>query len=73
MPSAGAGGYEGVWGLSLQWSPGAKPLVRGLGDEVLQKETILNSWKDSFLMNNNIHSVVRIFSGGTKSGNVIDK
>jgi len=27
MASAGARAYSGVWGLSLQWGPGAKPLV----------------------------------------------
>ena len=31
MASAGARAYMGVWGLSPQWGPGAKPLVRGLG------------------------------------------
>jgi hypothetical protein len=29
MVSAGARTYMGVWGLSPQWGPGAKPLVGG--------------------------------------------
>ena len=31
MASAGARAYNGVWGRSPQWGPGAKPLVRGSG------------------------------------------
>ena len=29
MASAEARAYMGVWGRSLQWGPGATPLVRG--------------------------------------------
>src|SRR3989441_12948982 len=50
MPSAEARGCKGVWGPSPQWGPG----VRGFGDEVPQKQTLFNSVKCSFLMNNNI-------------------
>ena len=51
MPSAGARGCKGVWGLSPRWGPGAKPLVRGSGDEVPQKQTIFSSLNRWFLMN----------------------
>ena len=41
VASAGARASMGVWGLSPQWGPGAKPLVRGPpeADDILTFET----------------------------------
>ena len=39
MVSAVARTYKGVWGLSPQWGPGAKPLVGGQGGEAPLKLT----------------------------------
>ena len=44
MASAVARAYLGVWGLSPQWGPGARPLVRGSGGEApLKLTTFLHS------------------------------
>ena len=52
---------RGCGGLAPSGVQGQSPWSGGLGDEVPQKQTIFNSLKGSFLMNNNINSVVRIF------------
>src|SRR5437867_1701433 len=55
MPSAGARGCKGVWGpIAPSGVQGQSPWSGGLGDFVPQKQTLFNSVKCSFLMNNNI-------------------
>src|SRR3989442_622790 len=54
MPSTGARGYRVSRGLAPSGVQGQSPWSGGLGDEVPQKQTIFNSVKCSFLMNNNI-------------------
>src|SRR5437867_919080 len=53
MPSAGARGCKGVWGLSPQRGKAPGQGVWGTKSP-RQKQTLFNSVKCSFLMNNNI-------------------
>src|SRR3989442_3227900 len=68
MPSTGARGYRVSRGLAPSGVQGQSPWSGGLGNEVPQKQTIFNSVKCSFLMNNNITFSFIIQSQSVKLG-----